>query len=174
MPQQSGDMISGKNDIRRSKETMKRKEAISAIVLLSFSIAISYQAGHYPFGTVSKVGPGFVPFYLGIVLAVLSISILIKTILKPKEEGRPAEGASGKRKLVRVFLVFFSMAAYAFLIDKLGFPITTFLFTLVLFKFIESYGWVSSTLGALGTSLGNYLIFDLWLQCQFPKGFWGI
>jgi len=45
---------------------------------------------------------------------------------------------------------------------------------LALFKFIESYGWFSSTLGALGTSLGTYLIFDLWLQCQFPKGFWGI
>lgn len=153
---------------------MKRKEAISGIVLLSFSIAISYQASRYPFGTVSKVGPGFVPFYLGIVLAVLSIIILIKTIFKSKEEGSPAEDASVKRKFARVFLVFFSMVAYAFLIDKLGFPITTFLFTLALFKFIESYGWFSSTLGALGTSLGNYLIFDLWLQCQFPKGFWGI
>jgi putative tricarboxylic transport membrane protein len=153
---------------------MKRKEAISAIVLLSFSIAISYQASHYPFGTVSKVGPGFVPFYLGIALAVLSIIILIKTILMSKGEGRPAGEAFGRKKIVRVFLVFFSMVAYAFLIDKLGFPITTFIFTLVLFRFIESYGWVSSTLWALGTSLGNYLIFDLWLQCQFPKGFWGI
>jgi len=160
--------------MNRTKGTMKRKETISAIVLLTFSVAISYQASHYPFGTVSKVGPGFVPFYLGIVLAVLSIIILIKTILRSKEEGCPAGDALGKRKFIRVFLVFFSMVAYAFLIEKLGFPITTFLFTLVLFKFIESYGWVSSTLGALGTSIGNYLIFDLWLQCQFPKGFWGI
>lgn len=153
---------------------MNRKEAISAIVLLSFSIAICFQAGRYPFGTVSKVGPGFVPFYLGIVLAVLSIIILIKTVVRSEEEGIPGGDALGKRKFTRVFLVFFSMVAYAFLIDKLGFPMTTFFFTLVLFKFIESYGWVSSTLGALGTSLGNYLIFDLWLQCQFPKGFWGI
>jgi hypothetical protein len=137
-------------------------------------MAISFQASRYPFGTVSKVGPGFLPFYLGIVLAVLAIIILIKTILRPMEEGLPEKGVLGKRKLVRVFFVFFSMAAYAFLMGKLGFPITTFIFTFVLFKFIESYGWVSSTWGALATSIGNYLIFDLWLQCQFPSGFWGI
>jgi hypothetical protein len=45
------------------RKNMMRKESISAIVLLSFSMAISFQASRYPFGTVSSVGPGFVPFY---------------------------------------------------------------------------------------------------------------
>jgi len=66
------------------------------------------------------------------------------------------------------------MVAYAFLVDKLGFPITTFCFILILFKVCESYRWVPAVLGALVASLGTYLIFGLWLQCQFPKGWFGI
>lgn len=153
---------------------MKAKESITAIVLLTFSLAISFQASRYPFGSVSKVGPGFVPFYLGIILAVLSIIILLRSILQPMEKSLPEKDVLGKRKLVRVSFVFFSMVAYAFLLGYLGFPITTFIFTFILFKCVESYGWASSTLGALATSSFNYLIFDFWLQCQFPKGFWGI
>jgi hypothetical protein len=153
---------------------MKTKESIAAIVLLSFSIAVSFQASRYPFGTVSRIGPGFVPFYLGIVLAVLSVIILIRKILLSTEKSLPEKSVSNKRKFLRVFFVFLSMIAYAFLMGFLGFPITTFIFTFLLFKFVESYDWVPSTWGALATSIFNYLIFDRWLQCQFPKGFWGI
>lgn len=157
---------------------MNRKESISAILLLSFSAAVMYQASRYPFGTVSRVGPAFMPFYLGLALAALSLIILIKALLRPtQEDGRTPESTkstSTKIKILRVVLVFLFLVTYAFLLGRLGFPITTFLFTLALFKFVESYGWVSSTLGALATSFVNYLVFSVWLQCQFPKGFLGI
>jgi len=153
---------------------MNRKESISVIVLLSFSAAVSYQASRYPFGTLSNIGPGFLPFYLGLILAIFSIIILIKTILKSSEEGPTAESFLTKKKVLRVGTVFLSMGAYAFLMGKLGFPITTFLFTLALFKFVESYPWIPSTFGALATSILTYLVFGIWLQCQFPMGWLGL
>lgn len=152
----------------------KWSDSISAIVLLSFSIAICYQASRYPLGTISKIGPGFLPLYMGIALAVLSIIILLGTLLRPIEGGSSPWNNMIRKKASRVISVFLCMVAYAFLIGRLGFPITTFLFTLTLFKFVESYNLVPSILGALAASIVNYLIFSLWLQCQFPKGWLGI
>jgi hypothetical protein len=151
---------------------MNRKQSLSAIVLLTFSLAISFQASRYPFGTVSKVGPGFLPFYLGLVLAGLSVILLLKAMLAPDPEEAKAPLTMGK--MLRVISVFFSMVAYAFLLSRLGFPITTFIFTLVLFKFAESYRWVPAVLGALATAVVNYFVFGVWLQCQFPAGWLGV
>ncbi len=153
---------------------MRRSDSISAVILLSFSIAVCYQSSRYPFGTISKIGPGFMPFYMGIALAALSIIILLRTLLRPTEEGSASWNQMTGRKALRVLMVFFCTVAYAFVLKNLGFPITTFLFTLILFKFVESYGSVPSILGAMAASIGNYLIFTLWLQCQFPKGWLGI
>lgn len=152
---------------------VSRKEAVSAIVLLSFSIAISYQASRYPFGKLSKIGPGFLPFYLGLVLIALSIIILLKTFLEPMGGGI-TQNSLKKEKVFRVASVFFSMVAYAFFIGRLGFPITTFFFVFALFRVAEGYKWIPSIVGALATTICNYLVFDLWLQCQFPKGWLGI
>ena len=151
-----------------------RRESVSATVLLSFSLAVCFQAARYPFGSVSRIGPGFLPFYSGLALAGLSLVILLQALLAPGREEPEPIGGAGKRNILKVAAVFFSMGAYAFLLDRLGFPITTFLFTLILFKFCESYRWMPALLGGLIASIGNYLIFSLWLQCQFPKGWLGI
>ncbi len=153
---------------------MRRSDSISAIVLLSFSLAVCYQSSRYPFGTISKIGPGFVPFYMGIALAALSMIILLRALLRPIEEGFTPWNHMSGCKALRVLVVFFCTVAYAFLLKNVGFPISTFLFTLTLFKFVESYRPIPSILGAVAASIANYLIFSLWLQCQFPKGWLGI
>ena len=152
---------------------MKTKESISAIVLLSFCAAISYQAGHYPFGSLSRIGPGFFPFCLSLVLATLSIVIIVKAIFQPDEKGPVSGSLLTKAKVLRVVVIFCLMVAYGFLLSRLGFLVTTFLFTFTLFKFVEPHNWVLSTLGALAASIGNHLLFDVWLQCQFPSGWLG-
>jgi hypothetical protein len=135
---------------------------------------VCYQANRYPLGTISKIGPGFLPFYMGILLAALSVIILLRVLLGPIEKDVPPWKNITKKKALRVIGVLICMVAYAFLLKKFGFPVTTFLFTLTLLKLAESYSWIASTLIAMAASLGNYLIFSLWLQGQFPKGWLGI
>ncbi|HSR13178.1 MAG TPA: tripartite tricarboxylate transporter TctB family protein [Thermodesulfobacteriota bacterium] len=155
----------------QSRPAANRQQSLSAIVLLAFSLGISFQASRYPFGTVSKVGPGFLPFYLGLILAGLSIILLLKAILAPEREEAKTPLTAGK--LGRVAAVFLSMVAYAFLLGRLGFPVTTFLFTLALFKFAERYRWGPALLGALAAAVINHFVFGVWLQCQFPDGWLG-
>ncbi len=153
---------------------MHRWDSAVAAVLLSFAIFVCVQASRYPFGDISEIGPAFLPFYLGLLLAALSTAILLRALLSPVEkDSTPLKNIAGKRVL-RVVGVFFSMVAYAFFLKRLGFPVTTFLFTLGLLRLAESYRWLTSTLIATAASIGSYVIFSLWLQGQFPKGWLGL
>ena len=153
---------------------MHRWDSTVGAVLLSFAIFVCAKASGYPFGNFSEIGPAFLPFYLGVMLAVLSTAILLRAILSPGEKNSPPRKPIAGKRVLRVVGVFFSMVAYAFFLKRLGFPITTFLFTLGLLRLAESYRWLTSTLIATAASIGSYVIFSLWLQGQFPKGWLGL
>jgi putative tricarboxylic transport membrane protein len=111
---------------------------------------------------------------LGILLASLAVIILLRTFFVTEEsEASPWRGIT-VRKILRVVFVLLCTAAYTFLLNKLGFLVATFLFTLILLKIAESYSWLASFLIAGSASAGNFLIFRVWLQGQFPKGWLGI
>lgn len=63
--------------------------------------------------------------------------------------------------------------AYAFLLEKAGFVVSTFLLLFVLFKAVEHQGWRLAVGGSLAVAIASYAIFDRWLMLQLPKGFWG-
>ena len=153
---------------------MRRSDSAGAVVLLSFALFVCYQAGRYPFGTLGKFGPGFLPLYLGILLAALAVIILIRALFAAAETGPPPWEGITARKVLRVVSVLLCTAAYTFFLNKLGFLVATFLFTLILLKIAESYSWLASVLIAGIASAGNFLIFQVWLQGQFPKGWLGI
>ncbi len=153
---------------------MHRSDSVCAVVLLSFALFVCYQAGGYPQGTLGKVGAGFLPFYLGILLAALAVIILLRAFFVREENEAPPWQGITARKVLRVVLVLLCAAAYTFFLNKLGFLVATFLFTLILLKIAESYSWLASFLIAGSASASNFLIFQVWLQGQFPKGWLGI
>jgi putative tricarboxylic transport membrane protein len=71
------------------------------------------------------------------------------------------------KKIVSVIVVLL-LYAYAFL--ALGFILCTALFLFFLFKAIEPQRWSVAILGAVLSTLSAYLVFQLWLGSQLPKG----
>lgn len=76
---------------------------------LAFSL---YALGHYEFGTLQRMGPGFFPAMLGLVLAVLGAAQLVPALFR---QGKSPEFRG--RSFVAVLL---SVAAFALLIRPLG------------------------------------------------------
>jgi uncharacterized BrkB/YihY/UPF0761 family membrane protein len=66
-----------------------------------------------------------------------------------------------------------ALVLYTILLKTLGFLLTTFLLVLYLFRVIEPLSWKKVFAGAFLTACGAYLVFDLWLQAQLPKGIFG-
>jgi putative tricarboxylic transport membrane protein len=117
-------------------------------------------------GTLHQPGPGFFPFWAGIVLALLSLLALFRSFRK-----RDLLSLSGF-KSPKLLLVIGALLAYLLLLETLGFVIVTFLFLLLLFR-MEYRKWSFSAAFALIGAGFSFAIFQLWLKTQLPTGPFG-
>ncbi|MBJ6989117.1 MULTISPECIES: tripartite tricarboxylate transporter TctB family protein [unclassified Devosia] len=94
-------------------------ERIGGLVLLIIGLLAVAQAQAYPFGTVSKMGPGFFPVVTGTVLAGFGALIAWKT----PDAGQEKEGAL--MNLRPAFFIFAGLLAWALLLKPAGLVIAT-------------------------------------------------
>jgi len=128
------------------------------------------------FSYLSKFGPGpgFLPFWLGIILGSISLFSFFDTFSgKRRSEGSesrlPGWGALG-----RVGLIMLIMAGFALLVNSLGFIPTVFLFVTAVLFALEGVGFLKSLFYGVMFSAGIFLIFLYWMELDLPKGFLGI
>jgi hypothetical protein len=60
--------------------------------------------------------------------------------------------------------------AFAFLLEPLGFPLTTLVFMVFLLRAIEPQSWGLTLTLSIVTLALCVLVFQVWLQVQFPGG----
>lgn len=151
---------------------MKRYDIVGSACILAFSVSILSISAQYELGKLNRVGPGFMPLCLSIVLSILSLAQILRSIFGRHE--KEVRQTDSFWKISRVVVVFVCMIFYGLSLKTLGFLITTCLFIFVLFKFVESYNWTASILSALAASFATYFIFSFWLRLQFPSSLLGI
>jgi putative tricarboxylic transport membrane protein len=154
------------------EKTQNLYDRIAGAFFLIVGAFFSLYACTIEIGAWNEPGPGFLPFWGGITLAVMSLSLLVIT---RKRTGlvRPSFfPVSDSWK--RVSATFVALVAYNLLIDVLGFTLTTFLFIGFLVKFIFPQSWLRSFIVAASAALIARLLFVNFLQTQLPKGFLGL
>jgi len=126
------------------------------------------------FGDWHEPGSGFIAVLSGSLLLVLSMLWLVMTFLKKGslEASRKFFKKSGSYK--KVSLTVFALAAYALLIKPLGFLLSTLLLMVFLLKAIEPQRWKLTLIMAITVTVLCVIIFQIWLQVQFPEGLLGI
>ena len=151
-----------------------KKEQVSSICLFLFSAFICFFSFKLSIGSIHNPGGGFFPFYLGIILGLLSIKNFTKAIAQRKSVIKTIKtsdaGINWKNILVTCVVLF----CYPLLLGLLGFPVSTFLFTALFLRFIEPQRW-SVVLGTGGAvTIVFYFVFQVWLKIQFPSGIFGV
>lgn len=111
----------------------------------------------------SSVGPKIFPMWLGIILIALSIRLLYETFKYKTEK-------SGKEQLQykKFLIIFVSAILYAFLLEKIGYVVSTFLFLLIAFQTMERGKIVYSVLISAFFSIGVYYFFSELLGGSLP------
>jgi len=151
---------------------MIRADRISAIFWLCFAVLVIIMSYHLGLGTLHKPGPGFLFFWVNIVLAILSLIVLIRAWVSKEEEG-PQPTIFGTQNVSKIIFVMASLFFYALLMEIIGFiPITLLLFIYFL-GIIEKKRWYYTILVSVVVTVISYLIFETWLQSQLPKGLLG-
>ena len=145
---------------------------ISAVFFLAVGIFFWVYARSVEIGTWNEPGPGFLPFWGGIVLTAMSIGLLMRTFggkLPPITHSFFPRADSWKR----VAATFAALIVYNLLLTPLGFTVTTFLFVGFLVRFIFPQSWTRTLVVAVLSAVAARLLFINFLETQLPKGFLG-
>ncbi|HEU4345885.1 MAG TPA: tripartite tricarboxylate transporter TctB family protein [Candidatus Binatia bacterium] len=118
-------------------------------------------------GTLRSPGPGFFPFWGGILLGLFSLVLLARSLRSREEPG------FGDIQWRALHVVLGTVLAYLLLLETLGFVTVTFVFLLLLFCFGKT-GWIKSGAWSAIATVLIYALFRFWLQVQLPRGLLGL
>lgn len=105
------------------------------------------------------------------VLGVLSVVAYFQAHLSKTQEVK--ETLLVKRRKKNLILVLVALLVFAVFLEILGFLVCTFFFLVVLFRSIEPKRWIVAVGGSAIISFSCYVLFELWLRTQLPKGILG-
>jgi putative tricarboxylic transport membrane protein len=148
---------------------MTKAGRISGLLWLVFGVIVSIESHRLGLGTLNRPGPGFLFFWVGILLSIMSLIILMRTWMTTKE-AEDGGLASGKKNIVKIILVLISLFLYALLMERLGFVVVTLLLFIFLLGIVEKKRWGFTSLAVTAAA---YLLFDTALHSQLPKGLLG-
>lgn len=151
----------------------KKFGAIEAVLWVAIGAGICVLAWKAHLGSFQEPGPGFLAFIAGLFLSVVGILMFFSQAASRAH----ADGQEGDRLLTfhgapwgRLVFTIAILFAYGLFLDILGFVLTTFLLMWALLYDRERNNYLLSFLAAVLIVGISYLVFNVWLQTQLPRG----
>jgi putative tricarboxylic transport membrane protein len=148
---------------------MGKADRISGIFWLIFSVCVSVESYRMGLGSLRQPGPGFLFFWVSVVIGIMSLVIFIREWRQNKTEGSEIP-IFEKLNVSKLVLVLISVFLYALLIETVGFILVTWLLFVFLLGIIEKKRWPFTIFVSTAVTAVAYLVFEVWLQSQLPKG----
>ena len=145
---------------------------MSGFFWLAISIFVCIESIQVSLGTFHSPGPGFLPFWAGVVLGTFSIILIVTSIVKKKGREKLTEMWKGMAWM-KVILVLFSLFLYILLLPRIGYITATFGLMIFMSGIIKRSKLWTQVVIPLITVLASYFIFNTWLGIQLPKGIFG-
>jgi Tripartite tricarboxylate transporter TctB family len=100
------------------------KDFGAGLVYVAFGVAAVWIGRDYPFGTGARMGPGYFPSVLGGLLVLFGLAAVVRSFLQPGE-------SIGTVAWKPLFLVVAATVAFAFLLPRIGLPVSLVILVLV-------------------------------------------
>ncbi|MCX5819795.1 MAG: tripartite tricarboxylate transporter TctB family protein [Deltaproteobacteria bacterium] len=155
----------------KSKEnTNLESHPLGSIVMVIIGLTVTVGSFHYGFGSFEEPGAGFVPFFSGVCMASFAA---IPLIISLKRGWKPLRSLWEGKKWNRMAVVTAALFLYCFSLKVLGFVLATILIMLLFSRLLRKPKWWVTILTALVTTAGFYILFQVFLESQLPRGFLG-
>lgn len=135
--------------------------------LMFMGVGAAFAAGsimNYSFGSSARPGPGYFPFGLGILLAILGAFVLFKALTIESEDGQPI-GAIAWRPLL---IVVAAIIMFAVALPRLGMIITLPLLIIVSSLASTEFRWRDAIVVSVVLTVGSWAIFIWGLSLVIP------
>ena len=139
----------------------------ASLIFIFLGGAIAIGALRYDFGSFQNPGAGFVPFFSGFAIALFSAFTLLRALKLGSPPLREIWAGTWWR---RAFIVTVALLLYSSFLNQLGFLVSSVILLIFLFRVLEPSSWRGTIFAALVTTLGFYLVFQIWLEAQLPAG----
>ena len=147
---------------------MRSADRVTAALLLAFAVAFSVGAlKQYQWWGSGGPGPAFMPFWLGLVMALLALSMLLRS-LKQKDPG--AAWLPRGEGLRDMLVVLGATVAFIALLKVTGMIIGTALYLAFVVRYLGRHRWWVTLAIALAAAGFNWLVFVHWLRVPMPEG----
>jgi hypothetical protein len=163
---------------------MPRAERISSVALVVFGVFVAFYSRRYlKLGIMITPGAGFLPYWIGIALAALGAVWFVSTyITGMAHEAVGSKGGTGEADgesapdrsllLSKMLPGVLIIILYAWLFERLGYPLSTVLFMVCWQKIVEREGWLKTAVIALLSAAAMYTLFVYLLRVYLPTGTW--
>ena len=149
-----------------------QKDFVTGLLFLIGGSAFAYGATTYSVGTGARMGPGYFPMLVGILLAVLGVLILFKALTFETEDGgkigkwawKPLVFVLGANLLFGVLLVGFPPLG----IPTMGLIVAIYGLAIVASMAGDEFTWKGSFILATVLAIGSYVIFVWALNMTMP------
>lgn len=153
---------------------MKKYPLYTTLVWIGLGFFVSIYAYKLGLGQLSVPGAGFMPFWLGIIIACLAFyKLIIDMRVHAVKAGTDEKNVSAVKprysvigKLVFITIILF---AYALLLEPLGYVVTTFFTMVLLLRFAGYTRWILIIIYAVVIVGASYFLFH-YLGVMFPVG----
>ncbi len=141
-----------------------QKDFWSGIMFVSAGVVFAVGATHYTFGSSARPGPGYFPFGLGIVMALLGAFILFESLAVETEDGEPIGGWAW-RPLVTITA---SIAVFGWALPLLGLAVALPLLIVIASLAGDEFHWRDVLINCAVLTVGSWLIFIWGLKLVIP------
>jgi len=135
----------------------------SGVMFIALGLGFAWKAVSYSMGTAARMGPGYFPFWLGLVLALLGAIVLLGS-LSSKATATTVDRFDARI----VFLVVGSVILYGAVLKFLGIYISVFLLVVVSSLASHEFNWKVAAANGLFLVVFTYLAFIKGLGLIFP------
>ncbi len=155
---------------------MNRYDLLTSLIWLLVGVGIAlWSLITLTVGSLKHPGPGFLPMLCGIFMACMAVIVFFQAgkVVKRTEKKGEKRSFLEDRSLIYIVLTVIILIAYAFLLELLGFKITTLVVLFLIFTFVANTTWL---IGIIESSIATavcYLLFGYLLKIQLPRGWFG-
>ena len=141
-----------------------QRDFYAGLMFAAIGAIFAWSATSYSFGVSAQPGPGYFPFGLGVLLAVLGIVVILKALTVESEEDERI-GALAWRPLL---VIVASVALFGITLPWLGLVVALPLLNIGAGWAGDEFRWKDALIAAAVLTLASWIIFILGLRLTIP------
>ncbi|MCV2363542.1 tripartite tricarboxylate transporter TctB family protein [Paucibacter sp. DJ1R-11] len=141
-----------------------QRDFFSGLMFVLLGLTFAWASTEYSFGSSARPGPGYFPFGLGVLLALLGALVLFKALTIESDGGDPI-GAIAWRPLL---VITAAIVLFGLCLPRLGLAMTLPMVVTLAAAAGDEFRWRDALLNSVVLTLGSWVIFVWGLKLVIP------